>query len=113
MPPLCTVEASHDRGVCIVRLVGEVDLSNVALIESQMASALTGVQRAVIDLAALEYVDSSGLGMLERFARKIAVQLVVPDDAVISRTLAVTGLDQIVPVFTSCDDALGAEPPHA
>ena len=111
MPPLCTVDVGNDLGVCVVRLAGEVDLSNVAYIESQLASAVAGRDTAVVDLGALDYVDSSGLGMLERLASKLDIRLVVPDGAVIGRTLRVTGLDQLVPMFTSRAAALAGGPP--
>jgi anti-anti-sigma factor len=113
MPPLCTVDVATDAGVRVVRLRGEVDLSNVAYIESQLTAAVADVDAVVVDLAALDYVDSSGLGMLERLARRIAVRLVVPDGAVIGRTLRVTGLDQLVPVFPDCAAAVAAGVPPA
>ena len=111
MPPLCTVEVAEVRDVTVVRLVGELDLSNVPAIETNLQRVLGDRARAVVDLTALDYVDSSGLGMLERLARRLTLRLVVPEGAIIARTLRVTGLDQLVPVFTSADAALDGDEP--
>src|SRR5437868_6218439 len=101
MPPLCRVDLTNEDGARIAGLVGELDLSNVAEIEDQLAASLQASSVLIVDLAELAYVDSSGLGMLDRLARRIDLRLVVPDDAVIARTLHITGLDQVVPVFTT------------
>jgi len=106
VPPLCTVDVTPIGTLHVVRLVGEIDLSNVGQIESRLTTALHDVDVAVIDLSDLAYVDSSGLGMLERLARKVAVRLVVPDGAIVARTLHVTGLDQLVPTFGTREEAV-------
>src|SRR3954463_9246590 len=111
MPPLCRVDLQNAGDVCIAALVGELDLSNVGEIESQL-SGLLQTPLLVVDLAELAYVDSSGLGMLDRLARRTDLRLVGPDDAVIARTLRITGIDQVVPVFTSRAAALAGTQPR-
>jgi hypothetical protein len=68
-----------------------------------------GFSRVVIDLAALRYVDSTGLGVLIAFERRL------PEDGVIalaqapssvSTLLEITGLDATFNVFATVDQAL-------
>src|SRR4051794_33583418 len=106
MPPLCRVDVTAVGPVRVATLIGELDLSNVGDIENQLAAGLRSDSILVVDLAQLAYVDSSGLGMLDRLSRHTKLRLVVPDGAVIFRTLRVTGLDQLVPTFATRDAAL-------
>ncbi len=109
MPPLCAIEIlDGNDGARIARLVGELDLSNITEVESGLSAAARETTALVVDLAGLGSIDSSGLGVIERLAQKTAVRLVVPDTAVIRRTVHITGLDQIVPVFPTLEEAIAA-----
>ena len=109
MPPLCRIEISELEGFGIAGLAGEVDLSNVEEIEAELRTRISDVGALVVDLSELEYIDSSGLGMLERLAQEVVLRLVVAPDAVIRRTLQVTGIDQIVGVFPTRAAAIVAD----
>jgi anti-anti-sigma factor len=107
MPPLCTIDIAPGTGDAVVaRLTGELDLSNVRDVEHQLTTALQPGHVLVLDLARLSYVDSSGLGMIERLTHQSALRLVIPAEAVIARTLSITGLDQIVAVYATQAAAL-------
>ena len=57
-----------------VRLVGELDLGTVALLESELEHAFeTGAASVVIDLTKLDYIDSAGLNFLARTDAKSRV----------------------------------------
>jgi anti-anti-sigma factor len=106
MNPLCSVELSREPNATLATLRGEIDLSNAADVEEQLAAAARGTDTLVIDLESLGYIDSSGFGMLERLSRKTKLRVAVPPTAVVHRAFAVTGLAQVVSVFPSVADAL-------
>jgi anti-anti-sigma factor len=91
---------------CVVRLRGEVDLSNAAEVEQHVMGAGRDSPTLVVDLTDVGYIDSSGFGMLERLAHHIDLRVVVPRTAVVHRAFAVTGLDQLVAVFPDLPAAL-------
>jgi anti-anti-sigma factor len=107
MPPLCTVDvASPSARATVVRLAGELDLSNVDEIEGRLLAALRPGHVLVLDLSQLGYIDSSGLGVIERLTHRTDLRLVLPAEAVIARTITITGLDQLVGVFATETEAL-------
>jgi anti-anti-sigma factor len=102
----CGIETEKVGADCVVRLHGEIDLSNAQDAERQLVDAARGVDALVVDLADVGYIDSSGFGMLERLAHQVPLRIVVPDTAVVARAFSVTGIDQIVAVYPNVDAAL-------
>jgi anti-anti-sigma factor len=62
------IERSNDR--LIVRLSGEIDLSNAHELQRQLEDALRGSPRSVIDLTEIVYLDSQGLRLIKRLVDK-------------------------------------------
>jgi anti-anti-sigma factor len=56
-------ETALDGGDAVVVLQGELDLAGSAALEAEVErlAALEGVERVVLDLSGLEFIDSSGL----------------------------------------------------
>lgn len=107
MPPLCTVDVAPPSARAVVaRLAGELDLSNVDEIEGRLLAALEPGHVLILDLSELGYIDSSGLGVVERLTHRTDLRLVLPAEAVIARTLTITGLDQVVDVYATQAEAL-------
>jgi anti-anti-sigma factor len=107
--PVLGVEARN--GAVIVRLRGELDLYNAEDVRTALAQAIdTAPPRIVVDLAAVEFVDSTALGvLLEARSRLGQDALVLAAPRVETRrTLQVSGLDRHLPVRDSVDDALSA-----
>jgi anti-sigma B factor antagonist len=102
----CTIDVERIDDACVVRLRGEVDLSNASEIEQRLVDAGRNTHALVVDLGEVGYMDSSGFGMLERLAHHVALRVVVPPTAVVYRALAVTGLEQLVAVFPTVPAAL-------
>jgi anti-anti-sigma factor len=97
------------NGAVVVRLVGEIDLYNA----SEVGSALGEITReepprVVIDLAEVEFVDSTALGTLIEARKQLgtgALILAAPAQEV-RRALEVAGLIDHFPVRDSVDAAL-------
>jgi anti-anti-sigma factor len=108
-PPLCSCDhrVVGDRQV-VVTVTGEVDLSNVADVESMIRDALANAAAvvAVIDIAGVAYLDSAAFAAIERIARSVPVRLVVPSTALVFRAVEFSGLHDVVQVFESVDAAL-------
>ena len=70
-PSLCRVEIDADEGSIRVRVLGEVDLSTVSMVERRIDEALTQLPTAslIVDLRELEFVDSTGLRLLVALGR--------------------------------------------
>jgi len=105
-------------GAVLATITGEIDLSNAGQLEDAFASAVGDATAVVLDLSGLEYIDSAGLAVLSRLSRRMtdrggALRLVVPDTATVRRTLTIAGVDAVLPVDPTAEEALAAvtEPP--
>jgi anti-sigma B factor antagonist len=87
--------------VVIVSFSGELDLAVLPTAAAAIDEGFaTGAQRIVLDLQKLEFLDSSGIALLNRVAARDAFPcevLVIPSDSPgVSRVLAVTGVDSLL-----------------
>jgi anti-sigma B factor antagonist len=108
--PVLAVESVG--GACVVRLGGELDLYNAA----QVREALVGVcadspERVVVDLAEVEFIDSTALGVLiearTRLQNRRAFLLAAPGLET-RRALQISGLDRHFTVHDTVPEALAA-----
>jgi anti-anti-sigma factor len=91
---LGAVEAAGDEaGVPVVRLSGEIDISNAEPIGDALEAIVGPDARGlVVDLDGLAFMDSAGIAMLLRTAARIdSVEIRNPSD-VMRRILECTGL---------------------
>ena len=107
-PPVRGTETR--AGGTVVRLGGELDLYNADEVRAALAQAIdAGAGRVVVDMAEVEFVDSTALGVLIEARSKLGcdgLRLAAPQLET-RRTLQVSGLDRHLPVHDSVDDALG------
>jgi anti-anti-sigma factor len=82
-----------EAGVPIIKLVGEIDLSNVDSVRATIdATVSSAPARIIFDLSALDFLDSSGIALLLFAAAKCGtVQLRNPSE-IVRRIIEVTGL---------------------
>jgi len=106
-PPVRAVEA-HGAAT-VIHLGGELDLYNADDLRAALGQAIErGQTRVVIDLAEVQFVDSTALGVLIEARSKLGadgLRLAAPQLET-RRTLQVSGLDRHLPVHDSVDDAL-------
>jgi len=104
-------ECSDDR--CVVRVRGEIDISNAADVAREIEQAISpDCGYVVVDLAATAYLDSSGISLLIRLAERLRatrqrMQLVVPEDSPIRGIVELTALPQVMTVATHLPDLSG------
>ncbi len=87
------LEAREEDGVLVLRLSGELDVTNAKQVRSAVDAVLTSeTERLIFDLEGLQFMDSSGIAMLVSVAREgREVQLRNPS-AIVRRLIELTGL---------------------
>ena len=67
------ISSKTNDALCVVSVVGEVDVSNAAELRSALDEALaSGAARVQVDLSEVPYIDSTGIGVLVGAARRAA-----------------------------------------
>jgi anti-anti-sigma factor len=94
------VEKAHDpSGALVVKLAGEIDMSNAESLGRAIDGLIdAGTDRLVVDLAALEFMDSSGIAMLLRVTADVDTVHIRNPSNVIRRIIESTGLGDVLRV---------------
>ncbi len=108
-----TVSVSEQDGRSIVTAAGELDAHAAPVLEAQTGplSRQPG-GRLIIDLSAVDFIDSTGLGVLVaalKHSREAdgTLDVVVATPRVL-KVLGLTGLDVVIPLHSSLADALAS-----
>lgn len=109
--PVLGVEEVGDAYV--VRLDGELDLYNAAQVRTALLDACAKApERIVVDLAEVEFVDSTALGVLIEARTKLDNRgglILAAPRLETRRALEISGLDKLFAVHDTVPDALGAK----
>lgn len=99
-----TVQAQDDAVLAV--LSGELDLTNAPELETRLGSAAPAGSLLVLDLNAVEFLDSAVLHVLFRLARARGAEglvIVVAPHAPAAGTLSLVGLDRVATVRPSLE----------
>ena len=67
-----TTSVLHDDGIALVALAGELDLAVAEQLDAAVTEVLDdGLRLVLVDLDALRFCDSTGLGVLLRSSRRV------------------------------------------
>ncbi|MBM3811521.1 MAG: STAS domain-containing protein [Acidimicrobiia bacterium] len=105
-------EEKHASGVTIVRLKGRLTLGReIQRLEDHLRQARDGgTDKVVLDLAGVDFVDSSGLGMLTQsfstFNNSGGGFCLAAVTTRVEQILKLTRLDTILPSAASVDEAV-------
>jgi anti-sigma B factor antagonist len=99
-------------GCMVVFAVGEIDLATAPNLREVMVEAVESGRHLLVDLSAVSFLDSTGLGVLIHTQKEIAaihksMSLVGPT-GMIANVLRITRIDEAIPVHPNLDTALGA-----
>jgi anti-sigma B factor antagonist len=100
---LVSVQIEPSNGSLLVRLSGEIDLSNSNGLHQQLERAIEGWARVVIDLAELRYLDSQGLRLIKQLCNKddrdgTEILLVAPPDSFARQVLDMARMGDYVEI---------------
>ena len=107
-----TTSVAHREGVAVVSVGGEIDSSTAPAFEAVIAEALEEDPAVLaIDLSDVSFMASVGLRILAATQEEVgkSIQIaVVADNAAASRPMQLTGLDNVISLYPTLDEALTA-----
>ena len=115
MSTAADVAVERQGDALVVRLRGEVDMTNAAFVREELTSAVPNDARVlVVDLSETRYLDSAAIEVLFELSRRLGrrrqeLALVVPPESPLRRLLAVCDVGSVASVHESlaraCDAA--------
>jgi anti-anti-sigma factor len=109
--PVLRVEAVGTA--CVVSLGGELDLYNAEKVRTALVTACTdSPERIIVDLAEVDFMDSTALGVLIEARTKLANRqafLLAAPGVETKRALQISGLDRHFTVHNTVSEALVAK----
>lgn len=106
-----TVEVSERSGRFVVTAVGELDAHTAPALQAQLSPLSQRPDVAlVVDLSQVGFIDSTGLGVLVTTLKHVresggSLDVVVAGPRVL-KVFALTGLDVVIPLHATLDEAL-------
>ena len=106
-----------EKELPVIQLEGEVDVYTAPQLKQQMISILEGGARElVVDLAKVDYLDSTALGVLiggiKRMRERDGNMVLICPSPRIRRVFEITGLDKIFDMYDTegeAQEAMGKE----
>jgi anti-sigma B factor antagonist len=104
--PVFKIDAHDDEsGGLVLALSGELDLAGAPELSTALTDAMDAGRVLTVDLRELDFIDSSGLGVLVRFNNAAEAAgyeySVVPGPPQVHRAFVLSGLDQALPFATN------------
>jgi anti-anti-sigma factor len=112
---LAKVEVSEVDGFHLVRVSGEIDLSNARDVMDSIGRGVpSDASLVLVDLTDTSYLDSAGISMLFRLGERLhysrqELRLVVPRRSTIRAVLEMTRLTSVIPVAETLDEGVAWE----
>jgi anti-sigma B factor antagonist len=108
---LLRYRVANESDATIVQVAGEIDLATSEEFAEAVAQALAGATSlVVVDLSEVTFMGSVGLSVLlsaSQDAQRAGRGLRIADGAAVAhRTIEISGLDQVLAVFETVDDAI-------
>jgi anti-anti-sigma factor len=108
-PPALTCSFRRLGGSVCLSVAGDIDLVTIGSFRTHLRMAVKHVGHLALDFGALRYIDSSGVhALLDAYQAvtlakgRMALVAVPPN---IRRVLAAFGVDEIIPVFSTLEEA--------
>jgi anti-sigma B factor antagonist len=107
-----TIAVEREQAATLVVLRGDLDLSTAPELRECLVKLIDDGARIVIDLEAVDFLDSAGLGILVGGLKRARshggeLELVCTGQDVL-KPLEITGLDRVFTIHPGRDAALGA-----
>ena len=105
------VQVEEQDGWAVVRASGDIDLTTAPRLREQLVKLVVGGQpRVILDLQAVDFVDSTGLGVIVGMLKRTRSQggdlRLVSTRNGLRKILEMTALDQALPLAATVQEAL-------
>jgi anti-sigma B factor antagonist len=102
-----------DGGVRVLRVAGDVDFDVAPQFKRRISSYIDAGERGVvIDLSAVDFIDSTAIGVLVGAIKRLRLAggslAVVCDNDEVRGIFEAVGLEHVIPLHNSPEDALAA-----
>jgi len=108
----CTIERKRVGEIEVLSVAGVVDMLTASQLEEAIADAAKGSpQGVVVDLGAVDFLASAGMGILVAARDELPASMqfaVVADGPATSRPLKLVGVADVVGLHATLDEALAA-----
>jgi anti-anti-sigma factor len=104
MNPLASIEADTGGSTVTVRIRGEIDASNAAVITRDIRNVVKEEDAPLhLDLTEVTFIDSAGLRMLQQFERACTasatpLRVTIQANSTVAQLLEITALDRVLNV---------------
>jgi anti-sigma B factor antagonist len=111
MNELANVSLERDGDTVIAGVVGEIDFSVADDIARRIIESIENEDATLIlDLTRLSYTDSAGINLVFDLAARLrghrqTLKIVLPVDSQPWRTFSIVGVDGVIPVFATIEEA--------
>ncbi len=107
------LDVTEQNGVAVLAVKGEVDVYTAPRLREKLVERVTqGKHRIVVNLEGVEFLDSTGLGVLVGGLKRVrshdgSLQLVCTQEKIL-KIFRITGLTKVFPIHSSVADAISA-----
>ena len=106
---LATMRLERSDRSLVVRLLGEIDLSNAQLTHQRLETAIEGYPRVILDLTKITYLDSQGLRLIKQICDKVdredvELKLVAPPTSVARQVLDMARMTDYVEIRDTLEE---------
>lgn len=105
------IESKEEEGIGIITLEGEVDVYTAPKLKSRLIDLVDeGKYNIIVDLQKVEFMDSSGLGVLVGGLKRVkshqgSIVLVCTQENIL-KIFRITGLVKVFPIYSTEVEAL-------
>jgi anti-sigma B factor antagonist len=106
------IETTQRGGATVLRVQGEIDVYTAPRLRQKLVDLVdAGDTRIVVDMEKVEFLDSTGLGVLVEGLKRIkskdgSFSIVVTQDKIL-KIFDITGLSKAFSIYGSVDEAVG------
>jgi anti-sigma B factor antagonist len=108
------IESRDSQCLPILEVEGEVDVYTAPKLKSRILDKIDqGFYKLIIDLTKVDFIDSSGLGVLVGGLKRVGPHkgkvILVINKSNIMKIFNITGLDKVFAIYQKTDDAIKEE----
>ncbi len=106
------LETEHRDGATVLTLRGEIDVYTASRLRQSILDLVeAGTPHIVVDMARVDFLDSTGLGVLveglKRVRSREGTLSIVATQEKILKIFDITGLNKAFPIYGSVEEAIG------